>query len=634
MSSKGRKHHLDGWKERRCNFYDDDGRERLRRNGEKGCYNNYRDCKFAHPCESEWDNAIHSLPPPSSVVADRDSEFYYTSASSSRRQTRKASSSSIHKSRRRDSFGSLSPRPRREDWATSSRRSRSPASSIISDQLERLRRDNQSRSRQTRGGSFSTRRSPVPEVHSRATSKERPPLTSDKASSAMPSYPDMPPPPPPLPLQQPPQPHKPPPPLPPLPSVASSVKTKTALGPQEKHALWDRRTDLLSTSMVARVAYAKSERDFNAMKRMVKSPPTEDTPHITAQLAALELQREKGKKERNDAIERLVETMFWPAFKQPDVQSVETKYENMTKQLTELQARITELSVGYLTLTGKFQTTNTPGLSDPSTMQHNVPDKADIPVENTEGMILCSRADLDAMHDKLQGLTHHVSIIQNYYTQRDGDMYNYVEERIDEKIGEIDFDTFREDAKITAVEIEAVVAPILAERLSPIDPIEQELQALARKHTELKLQKDAVTLEAALLKREEAAIRERLAKDEKPDIREAIAKSKKELDAVNTVVQVLASRAPPASQPVPIVPSAEYFLEELENPITNSVRAQCASLLIQLRDELLSATSEENTKLFNLLSPKLVTLSRFFDIFTTQVLRPEAIVTNQPPQGV
>ncbi|KAH7926335.1 hypothetical protein BV22DRAFT_1118989 [Leucogyrophana mollusca] len=643
-------------KTKRCNLWDDDGRPRRLRDGSKGCPRSSRDCLFVHPYEPEWAHAATSLPPPADAVADRDSDFFYISLSGRRR---KPSTSSVQTDRKRDSFGSLSPRPRREDMGASSRRSRSPAGSVGSDKLERLRRDGANRHRSSReDDSSKKRRSPAPGGLKRDASMESSTRTSYRGSTNLPqasSKSSMPPPP--VPSQQPPQPLQPPPPLPSPPNPPSfllsrpqdsSTKSKKALTAAENRAVWNERIELISASVGARLEYSKVEKDIQTVNRLSQSShakklPPEEAARINAQSMALERQREAKKKELSDSVQGLMGTEFWPALKQPDIPDLEAKYNDMKKHLTDLKGSIADLSAGYLALIGKSENPKpTPDADSQETSERplkrqRISEDPEIPARTSEGsaVITCSRADLDAVRDKLQKLNDSVSELQNYICQRDADLNDEIEDQIAAKFEEVDFEALEADAKPSDAEIEAIVAPRLAEAVTGVNVTGEQLGLLAEEVANIMLQTNASALENTQNRQELNLAKELLIKtDEAARIaREAAEKDRKEMNALNATLQALISRPPaPAPQPMPTVPMAEYFLEVLEDPITTSIRAHCVPLLTQLRDELLTTTSEENTKLHDSLSPKLGNLAHYFDVFTTQVLHQDLANTTTPAQ--
>ncbi|KAF8136367.1 hypothetical protein EV363DRAFT_1446789 [Boletus edulis] len=613
-------------KERRCNLFDDEGRpRRLRADGTKGCFRDASACHFAHPHEREWKTAQSSLPPRPDVVVDSDSEFYYMLVHSDRQKdgrgrnkgkerdkerarergkdSQRKHSSSVLESPRATTPPGLPSRRSTFDSALdgngATKRGRSPALSSCSDQLERLRKDNQYRPKDLPPSrrDYLPRTSRRSRSHSKGKGKDKeqvdlprktPPARNTDGStqhpSTLPPEPSMPPP------RQP----APPPPqvpeIPKLPSFASNQKTASSGGTKElsvdeQRLAWHERIDLMFTSITSRRDYTKLESELSHIRMLsdsslVNKMPEDDRARIHAQRMALELQMDVKRKEVNDTTQKLIGSNFWPILRTPQVAEMEKTLEEAKKARCGSQ--------GFV---GRH--------ADRPVKRRRLEGDVDMPGPPSSGdadMAEDAAMELEAFRDRLTELDRHLVDLENDITQRNTLISDEIELRIDARLEEEDalYPPIKEPGEVSESEIEAVG---------------EEIGALAVEVAELITKVNALEARCKTLEAENQEFKNKVAQDtiNHANSQDALRHYKPTFHRHLLVKQQV------------ILPSAEYIIQSLDSQLDGLFREKFCATMVNIQQEVFDKVQEGHDRTLDTVSPKIMLLLKMVNLITARL---------------
>ncbi|KAF8559588.1 hypothetical protein OG21DRAFT_465312 [Imleria badia] len=675
-------------KERRCNLFDDHGRARRLKDGTKGCSRDASACHFAHPHERDWKVAQSSHPPRHDAVADSDSEFYYSLIHSDRTKDRrdrdkekgwdredrtreqekdmqKRGSSSFIDSppHRRDSTTtrpSPGPSSRRStfdsamDGAGTTKRGRSPALSSSSDQLERLRKDNQYRSNDLPP---SRRSSYLPSKPRRSRSRDK---GKDKQRADLPSNPParsrvpdirndasiaqhpsiLPPEPPKPPPMQPPPPPPKVPEVPKIPSFVSNQQTTSSaetasrglkeLSMDEQRSAWHERIDLMFTSIASRRDYTKLESDLSQIRMLSDSSLANNMPeanraHINAQRMALEFQMDVKRKEINETIQKLTGSSFWPVLRTSQISEMEKTLEEAKKHVFEVRSLLDDVKNSCAALFKTSAANWTPDSDRPS-KRRKLEGEADTAGQTTSGnaelMTEDTARELEAFRDKLTELDCHLIDLENDITQHHGVLSDEIELQIDARLEEEDalYPPVREPAEVSRTEIETVVDAKNKELVCAVAVTGEEIGALAVEVAELITKVDALEIKCRTLETENQEFKNKLTQDtlKHAESQDALLRRDKEIEAIAAALQAYISQAP-AGQTAGDLPSAEYIMESLGSQLDGLFREKFCTRMVNIQQQVSNKVQESHNRTLDTISPKIMLLLKMVNLITARL---------------
>lgn len=609
-------------KERRCNFYDDEGRARVYKDGTKGCPWPAPVCNFAHPNEPAWRIAKSSKPPRKDLVLDDDDGFYYVLIDSRKRSS--YDESAVH--RRGDTRGGQSPtssrsvrRPIDVEMSSSRRRSRSPVQPTSAREAgppHHPRRESADHKRYTPPGSprrtrtTENGRRPIPDAVRKGSPTRTQSVTTKMGvpTSSRTSVPPEPPRPYP---SQPPLPA-----LPPLPTVPAFLSQQSSsrdgfsltremkgLSLDEQRKVWHERVDLMFTSITARREYAKIESDLESMRRLSQSScitglSEEDKSRINEQKIALERELEKKRKEVNDVIQHLIGTEFWPALKTPELQGLEKTLAEVKKHASDVKSSLEDLQSSCSALFSSQATQIGQNPEEPDGTER--PKKrrrlseGEVSEDDASGGVGYRPAELEEFRDKLTGLSRQISDLENHINQRHQVMHDEMELRINERLEEEGYFSDVEEIRVPQADIEAVVDTHNSALVQNIQTTGGEVGQLAEEVATLISQRHELEQRCKHMETENENLRNAIAEltatcdSANP---EAISK---EVEALNAALQAYISQVPPIEKRLPV----EYIMELLDGEIVNLVREQFMPLLVNIRQELVDKAQENHQRTF------------------------------------
>ncbi|KAF8447952.1 hypothetical protein L210DRAFT_3641809 [Boletus edulis BED1] len=658
-------------KERRCNLFDDEGRpRRLRADGTKGCFRDASACHFAHPHEREWKTAQSSLPPRPDVVVDSDSEFYYMLVHSDRQKdgrgrnkgkerdkerarergkdSQRKHSSSVLESPRATTPPGLPSRRSTFDSALdgngATKRGRSPALSSCSDQLERLRKDNQYRPKDLPPSrrDYLPRTSRRSRSHSKGKGKDKeqvdlprktPPARNTDGSttrhpSTLPPEPSMPPP------RQP----APPPPqvpeIPKLPSFVSNQKTASSGGTKElsvdeQRLAWHERIDLMFTSITSRRDYTKLESELSHIRMLsdsslVNKMPEDDRARIHAQRMALELQMDVKRKEVNDTTQKLIGSNFWPILRTPQVAEMEKTLEEAKKHVVEVRGLLDDVKNSCAAL---FKTSASDWTQDADrpAKRRRLEGDVDTPGPPSSGdadMAEDAAMELEAFRDRLTELDRHLVDLENDITQRNTLISDEIELRIDARLEEEDalYPPIKEPGEVSESEIEAVVDAKNEELVRAVTVTGEEIGALAVEVAELITKVNALEARCKTLEAENQEFKHKVAQDtiNHANSQDALVRRDKEIEAVAAALQAYISQAP-AGQTAGDLPSAEYIIQSLDSQLDGLFREKFCATMVNIQQEVFDKVQEGHDRTLDTVSPKIMLLLKMVNLITARL---------------
>ncbi|KAG6376159.1 hypothetical protein JVT61DRAFT_2133 [Boletus reticuloceps] len=662
-------------KERRCNLFDDEGRpRRLRADGTKGCFRDASACHFAHPHEREWKTAQSSLPPRPDVVADSDSEFYYMLVHSDRQKdgrgrnkgkerdkerarergkdSQRKHSSSVLESPRTATPPGLPSRRSTFDSAVdgngATKRGRSPALSSSSDQLERLRKDNQYRPKDLPPSrrDYLPRTSRRSRSHSKSKGKDKeqvdlprktpparshvPDASTTQHPSTLPPEPSMPPP------RQP----APPPPqvpeIPKLPPFVSNQKTASSggvkeLSVDEQRLAWHERIDLMFSSITSRRDYTKLESELSQIRMLsdsslVNNMSEADRARINAQRMALELQMDVKRKEVNDTTQKLIGSNFWPILRTPQVTEMEKTLEEAKKHVVEVRGLLDDVKNSCAAL---FKTSASDWTQDADrpVKRRRLEGEVNTPGPPSSGdaeMAEDAAMELEEFRDRLTSLDRHLVDLENDITQRNTVISDEIELRIDARLEEEDalYPPIKEPGEVSESEIEAVVDAKNKELVRAVTVTGEEIGALAVEVAELITKVNA--LEARC--KTAGSGKPRIQKQSCPGLdtiqhansQDALVRRDKEIEAVAAALQAYISQAP-AGQTAGDLPSAEYIIQSLGSQLDGLFREKFCATMVNIQQEVFDKVQDVHNDTLDTVSPKIMLLLKMVNLITARL---------------
>ncbi|KAI0054086.1 hypothetical protein FA95DRAFT_1591845 [Auriscalpium vulgare] len=658
-------------KERRCNYFEADGKPAQRNEG-LGCPRTAAQCNFIHPTDPQWDwtrpppkykknwdsGAARRVNPkatsPSSSARGRSphpQRMHRSSRSPQRRSSRSLSPRRRSRSRTR-SERRRSPSPRRRRSPSPRRRSPSPRRHRESNYGHRESdyghresdyghrdpasyRDERSRpfansdkaplSSPTRQTSVS---SSVPTTGPRAIQSQRQPSFSasshpptlrtsvDPGQATVPTPSTVHPPshapvvsqlPVTATLPPAPQPLRAPPPV--------AVKELTM---EEKRVIWAERINLSALAVTERLEHVKLEKDVIGRRRLTQSSgfqvlSGESKANVLAQLRDAEAKSEEKKKSLVDIISRLVDAGFWPIQPHHDLADFDAKISGMKTSLGTLYNGVAQLN------------SNLTAVMNPSQLRQGQADHAGAvgpearplkrqrtltgeTIPDEDDSVL--QSTLELMQDRVQGIENRAEELQNDLTQHMRDTLDEFEGRLDDKVEEI-------TAGIAQTLLtDGQIGPAATKQLSDLEmkysQADEDMDEMAKEVGELIVQLRDIQANRDRLVNGNTQLREGIAELDRQHKgqSEELEQMRKEMHALSNVVK--AALAAPRTQPVQ--PPIEVVVEAIKEPVQEIARKELHPALQEFRTQVEDNLHVHGTSLRDAVGPKLAQYARSVEV--------------------
>lgn len=381
------------------------------------------------------------------------------------------------------------------------------------------------------------------------------------------------------------------------------LEKSRSLSADELRKLWHERVDLLFASVKAREQLSIAEKDLNLRKlgesvRMASA----SSARLTSQTRSLELQCEMKKKEIFDTIQKLTASDFWPALKPNDLQSVEVKFLGMKQQISELRDSVNDLSTSFSTLLK---------LKDPGVTSRDSSEpalkKRKLEAEDAgSSEATLSLSALDGIEERMDGVDHQLTDLQNDIHQRNSTMEDEIESHIDAWLEEADIFPAEDDTNPSPAAVTAVVQAETAKVLETISVTGQQLGEVVQEVANLMIQSKGTDDESTRLRQENEQLKAVIVKLESSAEADAklIQQNTEQVGALTAALRAYISQAPPPP-PKLVIPTNEYLMEELEDDIFSSVNKHIRPLLVEIKDEVSKMIDKESSSMYQTLWPKI-----------------------------
>ncbi|KAI0945662.1 hypothetical protein AcW1_001830 [Taiwanofungus camphoratus] len=648
--------------QKRCFWYNEDGRPYVRADGGRGCSRQSKgSCSFAHPSDRlEWTTAIPSGKPPPQLLA---SEKYQPGSSRPRSRSPPPSSSTSRRSRSRErrhglrtddkhrvawppspgpsvraARHPLSPaRPRessrsRERPPGGPRRGEEPQ--LFDLDVRRSRAGYRGRSAEShtsrahvshadvdaRGREVTSREykesnanavpsTPKPEEHSPVVARE-PSMQSQS------TFVPLPPPgtPPPLPFETPawvpfPQPT----------TEPSNMPSSKALSAEGKRKLWTERIGLLTAAANARAEYLRLDTEARDCTRLAQSSrfsalADEDRERAQAHVRDLRTKRDKKEEELKGILSRLAATDFWSSRDIKGSTAPTNTLKELGAQIRDLKDSVSHLSTLLHSISARGQAPVAPPQDetamevDPHPNQRHqllgeFLDKEAVKRQWPESEGVVRSGELEEANETLSRFEDRLADLQSRFDMHQTDMLEDLEMLVKENIQALG----AEEPQPQTVE-PATLTPS-TEQAERLKALEQDMALTGEQVGELAQEVGSLILETASVRRENAALQSEnetlrtLVTELQARQKERLGAMEREMRALNAAMQVQLSRAPPEP---PLQPrDVEELLRTVRPLLLQSVREEMQPLARELQETVQEMLRTQSAQVSSTIVPKL-----------------------------
>ncbi|KAG6818106.1 hypothetical protein H0H87_000011 [Tephrocybe sp. NHM501043] len=406
-------------------------------------------------------------------------------------------------------------------------------------------------------------------------------------------------------------------PLPPLPAPPPALSQKHPLKSSTDQSQWEER---IKQNVTLRQQLTQVEADIANHNLLTNTfsylaVPEDGKANINNELAQLAHKREEIKKQREDALDRLMKADSWPAMPLTDAQDGElNKYADMLKDVAQLKEQVDVINTTIAKLRSHNDTDEDAMHVDTQEGPSSHPFKQrrdagpDVPVEPEPGP---TTQELEDMRDKLTDLDSRFVTFLNDLTIQDSDIRGNVQLQIDNALEEY------------ANELEArppLGEDVYKEVKTNIDTIGDEVEELADEVGKLLVTVDEQKLEMDNIKTRIAASREQYGEMQKKFqlFQESREKDRRTISALEQAIEAYTRVSAPS--PVPGL-THDQLVELLEEPLQDSVRTQMQPLIEALRGQVQDMLKTQNAAMYKSLWSKLALTLRMVESISKRLER-------------
>lgn len=354
------------------------------------------------------------------------------------------------------------------------------------------------------------------------------------------------------------------------------------------------------------------------------SLPNEDKQTLSAELTKLESRREETKKVLDEKISRLVKSNSWPISPRTEAEEGELdRHQEMVKYVEELKDTATEMNRVLNDIRGrKFpaereRTTPTDvGL----TVDSARPLKRRRLSDNEQPATTTATDEMDVLRDKLLDLEARFSSFENDLTEHNQELMQEVKAYIEGKVEEI---------ASPAKDVSADDPNDSHDRVyQEINRMGGEVVELAEEMGALLLRTNAQETETTILQREiKASKKEYLSLERR--FKDYVEQREKDHRAIEALQAALAAHiAHPSPPRSPCIPTEDYVLNIIEEPLLDVVHSTVKPLIDNLRTEVEDMLRNQNTEIYQTLWGKLSLTLRMVETISGRIEKGDEISLN------
>ncbi|KAF8802892.1 hypothetical protein BYT27DRAFT_7341139 [Phlegmacium glaucopus] len=439
----------------------------------------------------------------------------------------------------------------------------------------------------------------------------------------------LPPPPPKDPFPMPPPPPPPLPAVPPALSAGVASPTTVELTVEEKRAMWDERTRILSEAELAREQVADLEQQHVFALQIIQSRyfanlPKEDKIPLKDQLVELEKRRDGAKKTYEESVDKLFKTGSWPVAPPGSTEDgMEEEHKEVAKYIQELKDTASQMSkmLGDISLSKPpplFLSADDDDDEDGAAMDIDQPDGGAARHKSLKRRRISENLDapgggsappmptqeeLAELLERLAYMEGLISTLQNDINEHGREAREECEQIVETKLDE--FQAAREAEESQRVE----------EERQHMQSLEQDIMLTGEQVGELATEiGDLITRVGTL---EVGVVASRKGKEEgfekvlevEQRLREYISTRQANVHLIQTFEKALnayTSRPPsPPATPLNAIPSFDYILQSLEEPMVQALRSHITPAIEDLRNDVGNMVRTQNAELYSTLWDKI-----------------------------